>query len=203
MINYEDISPEDILIIDLDAIRITENFKIFRDTLWQKTDENGEQLYNTNLVNKDKALSFRLKGSIPYTTIFRAKGNEANIVFIINSNKLNVVEMYNRNRIFTAMTRAKFKVYILGDGIYMDNLINELQTVEEKNYTLQFKCLSLKEQREFKNKIYQDSKKADDMKKVLEILNKYQDDEQIYIKLLEEQGTLDKLKEYLHGDKDN
>lgn len=201
LIKYENVYPEDILIIDLDAIRITDNFRTFREILWQELDKLGNHSYNTNIVNKGQALSFRLKDSIPYTTIFRAKGNEANIVFIVNANKMNVVEMYNRNRIFTAMTRAKFKVYILGDGSYMDSIIYELQTVKEKGYTLQFKCLSTKEQRDFKNKLYQDSKKADDMKKVLEILNKYQDDPELYLKLLEEQGSLDKFIQII-SDKD-
>lgn len=200
LILHQDISPEDILIIDLDTIRITDNFNTFREVLWQKTDGEGNHLYNTNIVNKDRALSFRLKNSIPYTTIFRAKGNEANIVFIVNANKLNVIEMYNRNRIFTAMTRAKFKVYILGDGSYMDSLISELAEVKENNYTLKFKCLSSEEQKEFKNKLYQDSKKADDMRKILEILNKYQDDS-LYIKLLEEQGNIDKILQLLNKGK--
>jgi superfamily I DNA and RNA helicase len=192
LIQHQDVCSEDILIIDLDTIKVADNFNIFKGILWQKTDNKGNHIYNTNLVNKEKALSFRLKDSIPYTTIFRAKGNEANIVFIVNANKLNVVEMYNRNRIFTAMTRAKFKVYILGDGSYMDSLISELEDVKEKGYTLQFKCLSESEQKEFKNKLYQDSKKADDMRKVLEILNKYKDDS-LYIKILEEQGNIDKI----------
>lgn len=203
LIENEDILTDDLLIIDLDSIKVTENFIKFRDELWKFTDQDGDHVYNTNIVNKDRAISFRLRDSIPYTTIFRAKGNEANIVFILNANKLNMVEMFNRNRIFTAMTRAKFRVYILGDGDYMDEILEEINEVKNKDYKLQFKCLSEQEQRSFKNKLYQDSKKADDMNKILEILNKYKDDPQIYLKLLKEQGQIDDIIKLITSVKDD
>ena len=35
-----------------------------------------------------------------------------NIVFILNAQTMSAMQTYSRNRLFTAMTRAKFKVYI-------------------------------------------------------------------------------------------
>lgn len=205
LLQNQDVTTEDILIIDMDAIKLADNFARFKTELSANCEKESE-IVNTNLVNKETAINFRYKNSIPYTTVFRAKGNEANIVFIINANKLNVIEMFNRNRIFTAMTRAKFKVYILGDGKYMDDLCSEISSVQENNYMLNFKCLSLEEQRIFKNKLYADSKKADDIQKMLETLTSYENDPELYIKLIKEQENykeiLEKLKHLLNHEEE-
>ena len=203
LLKNEDVSTDDILIIDMDAIKLSENFVKFKQELLSSAQDDIE-IVNTNLVNKDTAINFRFKNSIPYTTVFRAKGNEANIVFIMNANKLNVIEMFNRNRIFTAMTRAKFKVYILGDGKYMDDLCDEIKEVKNNNYKLNFKCLSVEDQRIFKNKLYADSKKADDIQRMLETLKTYENDPDLYIKLIREQENykeiLEKLRDILNNE---
>ena len=113
LIENQDVSPEDIMIIDLDSINLNDDFLIFRKILTERAWDETSEIWkcNVNLVNKDNAIKFRINGSIPFTTIFRAKGNEANIVFIINAHKLQSISTYTRNRIFTAMTRARFKVY--------------------------------------------------------------------------------------------
>ena len=140
LIQNEDVGPDDIMIIDLDSINLNDNFTIFKKTLMAKAwDESSSKwICSVNLVNKDNAIKFRIKESIPFTTIFRAKGNEANIVFVINAHKLQSISSYSRNRIFTAMTRARFKVYLLGVG-NMQSFVQEAQTVKENDYKLKFK----------------------------------------------------------------
>lgn len=140
LIQYEDVSPDDIMIIDLDSINLNDNFTLFKKVLMSKAwdESNSKWICSVNLVNKDNAIKFRIKDSIPYTTIFRAKGNEANIVFVINAHKLQSISSYSRNRIFTAMTRARFKVYLLGVG-NMQSFVQEAQTVKENDYKLKFK----------------------------------------------------------------
>lgn len=140
LIQNEDVSPDDIMIIDLDSINLNDNFTLFKKVLMSKAwdESNSKWICGVNLVNKDNAIKFRIKDSIPYTTIFRAKGNEANIVFVINAHKLQSISSYSRNRIFTAMTRARFKVYLLGVGD-MQSFVQEAQTVKENDYKLKFK----------------------------------------------------------------
>lgn len=139
LIINQDVSPDDIMIIDLDSINLNDDFllfrKIFTEKSWNKESE--DWICGVNLVNKDNAVKFRMKNNIPFTTIFRAKGNEANIVFILNAHKLRSISSYSRNRIFTAMTRARFKVYLLGTG-NMKTFIEEAETVKSNNYTLNF-----------------------------------------------------------------
>lgn len=140
LIQNEDVSPDDIMIIDLDSINLNDNFTLFKKVLMSKAwdESNSKWICGVNLVNKDNAIKFRIKDSTPYTTIFRAKGNEANIVFVINAHKLQSISSYSRNRIFTAMTRARFKVYLLGVG-NMQSFVQEAQTVKENDYKLKFK----------------------------------------------------------------
>ncbi len=139
LILNQDVSPDDIMIIDLDSINLNDDFLLFRKTFTEKSwdEQKDDWVCGVNLVNKDNAVKFRIKNSIPFTTIFRAKGNEANIVFILNAHKLRSISSYSRNRIFTAMTRARFKVYLLGAG-NMKTLIDEAEAVKSNNYTLNF-----------------------------------------------------------------
>lgn len=146
LITNQDVSPDDILVIDLDSINLNDDFNMFKKTLYEKAWNEEDKVWKckTNLVNKDNAVKFRIKDSIPFTTIFRAKGNEANIVFVVNSHKMRSISSYARNRIFTAMTRARFKVYVLGTK-GMDGFIKEAETVKKNNYTLSF-CYPTKAQ---------------------------------------------------------
>ena len=119
LIENEEVLADDILIIDLDDKNIKSNsmkFKeIFYTTLEDNTNffNNGQWLKTINVVDKGNPKLFKLENSIAYTTIYRAKGNEANIVFILNCDAISSLESTSRNCLFTAMTRSKFLVYIL------------------------------------------------------------------------------------------
>lgn len=166
LIKHEDVNPEDILIIDLDTINLKDNFIKFCEYTYEYfenngcIDEDGKRLFELNLVNKDSSYSFKLKGFISYTTIFRAKGNESNIVFILNTGKMSSQLSASRNRLFTAMTRAKFKVYLFGEGMDMDSIISEINDVKNNNYTLSFVYPSKEELIKYKHKFYIESQKA-------------------------------------------
>ena len=92
---------------------------------------------NVNLVDKNDPISFRKKDSIPYTTIYRAKGNEANIVFVINSHVMSSAKSVTRNSIFTAATRARYSVYITGLE-EIETYIKEVEKTKNNNFTLCF-----------------------------------------------------------------
>ena len=143
LIQNEEVIPDDILIIDLDARNINYNYSFFVDYLYSMynlSDDDSALPFDVSIINKESGNSFRIKNRVTYTTIFRAKGNESNIVFILNSNNSDTLLSYNRNRLFTAMTRAKLKVYICGIGQdFIDTISKEIEIVKHNGYRLIFK----------------------------------------------------------------
>ena len=79
--------------------------------------------------------------SVTFTSIFRAKGNEAAMVYIMDSQYCNVdYELAKRrNILFTAMTRTKAWLRVCGIGQYFDGLVNEYNEVKRREFTLQFR----------------------------------------------------------------
>ena len=79
--------------------------------------------------------------SVAFTGIFRAKGNEAGMVYIINGQ-----DCYDsfgslatvRNQLFTAITRSKAWVRVLGVGENMKLLQQEFESVKNNNFQLKF-----------------------------------------------------------------
>lgn len=143
LLQNEDINPEDILIIDL-SHKLDNNHSKFRSIFNQYARSarlfhpDSDQLYATiNLVNKDNPTRMKIKNAIPYTTIFRAKGNEANLVFIVNGDSLEMVKSVSRNKIFTAMTRARYAVWLMGLN-QIQTYEKEIQKVEDNGYVLDF-----------------------------------------------------------------
>jgi superfamily I DNA and RNA helicase len=143
LLKNEDIIPEDILIIDL-SYKLSDNHSKFRMIFNKHAREaelflpGSDRLSATiNLVNKDNPTRMKVENAIPYTTIFRAKGNEANLVFIVNGDSLEMLKSISRNKIFTAMTRARYSVWLMGMK-QIKSFEKEIQEVERKNYVLDF-----------------------------------------------------------------
>ena len=90
--------------------------------------------------------------SVTFTGINRAKGNEVPMVYIINAQDC-YAGSYNsqrdlikkRNILFTAITRSKAWVRILGVGDYMEQLIAEYYKTKSNNFELFFKYPTPKE----------------------------------------------------------
>jgi superfamily I DNA and RNA helicase len=91
--------------------------------------------------------TFMRDDSVVFTGIYRAKGNEAAMVYVINAD--DCVEgdgaSYTssglarlRNRLFTAITRSKAWVRVVGVGPKMESLIKEYDEVKKRDYTLDF-----------------------------------------------------------------
>ena len=84
---------------------------------------------------------FSSKPSVTFTGVHRAKGNEAGMVYIINAQDChsaarNLASI--RNRLFTAITRSKAWIRVLGIGSGMAELIKEYETLKARNFELQF-----------------------------------------------------------------
>lgn len=83
---------------------------------------------------------FFQEDSIAISQIYRAKGNEAAVVYLINADLCarGINLSRKRNIIFTAMTRSKAWVRVSGIGDDMDLLIQEFNSVKERNFQLEF-----------------------------------------------------------------
>ncbi|PLX46779.1 MAG: helicase [Desulfobulbaceae bacterium] len=119
--------------------------------------------------------------SITFTGIYRAKGNEAGMVYILNAQDC-WHQFWNmagfRNRLFTAITRSKGWVRILGIGKGMEELMREFEQVKANNFNLHFQYPT-EEQRKHLNIVNRDMtederrrvrKKKDDLAQLLDDL---------------------------------
>ena len=107
--------------------------------------------------------------SITFTGIYRAKGNEAAMVYVINaddcfqSNNINILNSdvaKIRNRLLTAMTRSKAWVRVVGVGDPMEGLKKEFERVKDNKFTLDF-VYPTEEQRKYLNIVNRDVSAAE------------------------------------------
>ena len=107
---------------------------------------------------------FFMPESVAFTGIYRAKGNEAGMVYIINAQDCydardrrptapNLARV--RNRLFTAITRSKAWVRVLGVGEEMKFLKEEYDRLAEEDFKLQF-AYPTKEQRKRMHMVHRD-----------------------------------------------
>jgi len=87
---------------------------------------------------------FTEPGTVTFTRIFRAKGNEAAMVYVINAQDCfgaflprDVARV--RNRLFTAITRSKAWVRVLGIGTPMSALKAEFERAKAEDFALRFR----------------------------------------------------------------
>ena len=83
---------------------------------------------------------FFQEDSIAISQIYRAKGNEAAMVYLVNSDLCarGVNLSRKRNILFTAITRSKAWVRVSGLGENMELLMKEYEEVKARNFQLQF-----------------------------------------------------------------
>lgn len=187
LIENHEVIADDILIIDLDGRSLEENFNLLRQNLSQLISNKGKvQALSVHLVNKDNSTKFRFENSIPYTTIYRAKGNEASIVFILNAGKfLDNAATAERNKIFTAMTRSKFRVYLYG-GSGIQKIQYEYAEIKKNNFVLDFVYPTKKQLEKIRNIAEKDLQEIENYEKAIESSKKISDE--LRLKLLLEQA---------------
>lgn len=82
---------------------------------------------------------FWMEGAVTISQIGRAKGNEAPMVYVIGLDEIAINEssIQHRNKLFTALTRAKCWVKLMGVGSY--SLYEEIEEAIRSNGTFTFK----------------------------------------------------------------
>lgn len=140
MIQNEDVLANDIMIIDLDDNYLTRDHERFSNIFYKEMYSRPE--FNPDitikLMNSKTPDKISIPNALTYTSVYRAKGNEANLVILVNCNSvpLSTRNSLNRNKLFTAMTRSKWQVWLFGKNI--DNFKSEVKQVRDKDYKLEF-----------------------------------------------------------------
>ena len=136
-LEQDELRHEDIIVINPDPLTTRSNVAPIRTRLFNFG-------INSHLagVDDDPDIFFQIgKKLITFTGVFRAKGNEAGMVYVINaqdchSSARNLARI--RNQLFTAITRSKAWVRVLGVGNGMDELKREYEKLKEREFELRF-----------------------------------------------------------------
>lgn len=134
-IETEELDPDDILVIFPDAYTSQGSYNTFRRYLAQ---EGLDSILAGITTNRD---TFKVKDAITCASIYRAKGNEFPMVYVANAQHCysgsNIITL--RNALFTAITRARAWVTVVGYGEEMVLLDEEIQKCISKDFVLDFK----------------------------------------------------------------
>ena len=155
----DELEYKDILVIHTDPLRTKKDVGIVRNAL-------SEYGINSHLAGVTTSPDdFFMDNSITFTSIFRAKGNEAAMVYIIDGQNCGTDEAtaQSRNILFTAMTRSKAWVRVIGYGDNMKSLVNEFQKIKKNDFKLEF-VYPNKKLREKLNIIHRDKSKSEEEK---------------------------------------
>ncbi len=153
-LSSEELRHDDIVVINTNPLTTKEKVGPIRKLLYESN-------INSHLagVDTDPDIFFHSETkSVTFTGIYRAKGNEAGMVYIINaqdchSSLFNLASI--RNRLFTAITRSKAWVRVVGIGEKMDYLIKEFEKLKEYDFKLCFRYPT-KEERDKLRTIHRD-----------------------------------------------
>jgi len=150
----EELLPRDILIIDMDTFDYSNNrqklatIQAFASDPDEPYDSQQEYDFNIHAAGASNPEDFFRDNSIVYSSVRRAKGNETFMVYIVNAQKCvsSLQRRSDRNGLFTAITRSKGWVRVLGYGKEMDLLKEEFNEIKRHNFKLHFESYPTKEE---------------------------------------------------------
>jgi superfamily I DNA and RNA helicase len=120
--------PEDILVISLDD-RFARKYFDRLSVLLSKRKIHTYDLMSAPSIST----TFSLKNHITLSTVYRAKGNEAGRVYVVGVDSAFITKdsISSRNKIFTALTRAKGWLTVTGVGQYAKAFEKEYKKAKE------------------------------------------------------------------------
>ncbi|WP_089935457.1 ATP-binding domain-containing protein [Candidatus Entotheonella palauensis] len=134
-LKQDELQPDDLIVIHPDPKTAREAFGLIRSILFAR----GINSHIAGVTTTPD--EFFVSDSVVFTSIYRAKGNEAAMVYVINAQWCSRGYAFPRNSLFTAMTRSKAWVRVCGynqgsDSI--DRLIHEYEQVKDNHFALEF-----------------------------------------------------------------
>jgi len=133
-IQRDELEMDDILIILPNPLTAREKSGLIMDAL----ERRGIPAHLAGVTSSQDEIFNR--GSIAISGIFRAKGNEAPMVYVLNCQFCvrGFELMKVRNILFTAITRSRAWVRLSGWGQDMNQFIEEVEKVRKSGYRLEF-----------------------------------------------------------------
>ncbi len=160
-IQNDELKPNDIIVINPNPLTTTRAVAGIRKILFN----NGIQSHVAGVDSSPDVFFETGNESVTFTGIYRAKGNEAAMVYVINSDDCAFEYDYlsgtsaaiakQRNRLFTAITRSKAWVRVVGVGPVMDVLLAEYEKIKANNFVLDF-VYPTEKQRKYLNIVNRD-----------------------------------------------
>jgi superfamily I DNA and RNA helicase len=158
---------DDICVVGLDGRNIGRYFDLIEERLIKK----GIGVFNIlNAPNNN--ILFSVDNKVTLSTINKAKGNEAGMVYIVGVDEIFAHKDYvmDRNKLFTAITRTKGWVTITGTGKRAEQCFNEMRVLKKNGYKLIFKQPSKTDTRTILRRMDQQQSGLNEVHKGLEVL---------------------------------
>ena len=133
-IEQEELEPSDILVIFPDPLTIRERTAGLIKELWARN-------INAHIAGITSSRDeFFVDNSVTIAGIYRAKGNEAPMVYVLDSQYCHSESelIRKRNTLFTAITRSRAWVRVCGYGRAMDEVKTEIDSIVSHHYELEF-----------------------------------------------------------------
>ena len=124
-VRVEGVLPQEIVVVSLNSYRAKENFFSLQRCLQAKS------IPSIIPGIRQESEKFAEDGYVTLSTVYRVKGNEAPVVYVMNMDYLYdyVEEIKARNMAFTAITRAKGWCCITGVGEGMQRAMQEIDAI--------------------------------------------------------------------------
>ena len=196
-LNEEDLNYRDIIVIHPNPLKARTELAPLRNLLFEYEIESHLAGINTSPD------VFFIEDSIAFTSIYRAKGNEAAMVYIVGSEYCfgGHELIKKRNTLFTAITRSKAWVRVVGIGEEMQNLENEFNRIKKEKFRLKFDYPTEKEMEKL-NVLHRDLSEAEKKaiseseKEAVNLIKKLRNQE-VHIEDLSKE-TIDELRNLLN-----
>ena len=143
--------PRDIMIIDMDTFGYGDNRIKLVNVMnslngeavgddWDFDEEQFPYKFSIHTAGAANPEDFFRDDSVVYASVRRAKGNETFMVYIVNAQKCvnSLRRRSDRNGLFTAITRSKGWVRVLGYGEDMAVLEEEFAEIKRQDFKLHF-----------------------------------------------------------------
>ncbi|MGC1007491.1 DEAD/DEAH box helicase [Pantoea agglomerans] len=133
-IKEDELKPDDIMVIHSNPLNTRTAVAKARELLYKRN------IFSTLAGISGSPDEFYEDNCVMFTSIYRAKGNEAAMVYVINAQTCAEGSGLGtkRNILFTAMTRTKAWLRVFGIGPLMDSIKNEFEQVKDNDFTLSF-----------------------------------------------------------------
>ncbi|MDZ2964653.1 ATP-binding domain-containing protein [Klebsiella pneumoniae] len=142
-IKEDELKPDDIMVIHSNPLTTRTAVAEARNMLFKRG------ISSTLAGVSGSPDDFFEENAVMFTSIYRAKGNEAAMVYVINAQYCaeGTGLGTKRNILFTAMTRTKAWLRVFGVGENMLTIQNEFEQVRDNGYVLEFKYPTAEERK--------------------------------------------------------